>query len=305
MAKTILLVHGRHYKPAKDDLRKLWTEALSFGIERDHPNKLQAFKDARVELVYYGDISNAYLSKALNESVPRDLADRKKSLEALKKLRRSQYTKANYRKLPGYNPWMEGLADTFAGALNFFGFSQSIIERVAPDMAEYWKSYRFGSDVREVFTNAIIKAMKRQGDICVVGHSLGSMITYDVFWKLSHYGEYRNQSWNRKVDLWITIGSPLGDETVKDNLKGANRSEKDRYPTNVNDWLNIAAEDDYISHDQKVSNDFKAMKRRGFVKSITDRRMYNMAVRGGKSNPHHGVGYLINPRMADAVAGWL
>ncbi|MFH1921395.1 MAG: hypothetical protein ABIP48_16140, partial [Planctomycetota bacterium] len=186
-----------------------------------------------------------------------------------------------------------------------FGLSESIIERVAPDMGEYWRSYQFGSEIRAVFTGAIIKALKKQGDICVIGHSLGTMISYDVFWKLSHYGEYRGQPWNRKVSLWITLGSPLADETVKDNLKGANHAQADRYPTNVVDWLNIAAEDDYISHDQKVAGDFKAMKKLGYVNSITDKRVCNLAVRGGKSNPHHGVGYLIHPRVADAIAAWL
>jgi hypothetical protein len=39
-------------------------------------------------------------------------------------------------------------------------------------MGEYWRSYQYGSRVRAVFTDAIIKAMKKQGDICVVGHSL-------------------------------------------------------------------------------------------------------------------------------------
>jgi hypothetical protein len=200
---------------------------------------------------------------------------------------------------------MEALADTSAGLLSFLGLSQSIIERVAPDMAEYWGSNQFGSQVRAVFTNAIIKALKRQGKVCMIGHSLGTMICYDVFWKLSHYGEYRGQPWNRKVSLWITLGSPLADETVKDNLKGANHRQADRYPTNVVDWLNIAAEDDYISHDQKVAGDFKEMKKLGYVNSITDKRVYNLAVRGGKSNPHHGVGYLIHPTVAAAIALWL
>jgi hypothetical protein len=30
-----------------------------------------------------------------------------------------------------------------------------------------------------------------------------------------------------------------------------------------------------------------------------------MSIRGGKSNPHHGVGYLIQPTVADAIAAWL
>lgn len=305
MAKTILLVHGRHYKPPKAELQKLWFDALRFGVERDHPTKLPALKKAKLEFAYYGDISNTYLSKVFEEPIPNDIKNRKDSFEDLKRYKKSQFNKATYKTIPGQNPWMEAAADIFAGGLNFFGLSDNIIERVAPDIREYWASYEYGSNVRKVFTDAIVKAMKRDGDICVIGHSLGTMISYDVFWKLSHYSEYRDQPWNRKVSLWVTLGCPLADETVFDNLKGAGNSEEDRYPKNVSDWLNIAAEDDYISHDQTVAGDFKAMKRLGYVNSIKDKRIYNLAVRDGKSNPHNGVGYLVHPVVSQAVADWL
>lgn len=305
MPKQILLVHGRHYKPAKPDLQKLWNEAIRHGIERDFPSKQKAFKDARVELVYYGDISNAFLSKSYGQPVPDDLDDRKASLAKLMLYSKSQFTKNTYKALPGYNPWMEAAADLFAGALNMIGLSDNIIEKVAPDMMEYWGDYHFGSDVRKVFTDAIVKALKRYGEVCVIAHSLGTMISYDVFWKLSYYSEYRSQTWNRKIDRWITIGSPLADETVKDNLKGSSHAEADRYPRNVREWINIAAEDDYISHDQKVSGDYKSMKRLGYVESIKDKRIYNLALRGGKSNPHNGAGYLIHPTTIQAIAEWL
>lgn len=305
MGKQILLIHGRHYKPVKADLQSLWIQAIKHGIDRDFPSKVQEFKDAKVELVYYGDISNAFLSDFYDEAIPDDLDDRKASLADLTRYSKSQFTKNTYKGLPGYNPWMEAAADLFAGALNLIGLSDNIIEQVAPDMKEYWGDYHFGSDVREVFTSAIVKALKRDGEVCVIAHSLGTMIAYDVFWKLSYYSEYRGQSWNRMIDRWITLGSPLADETVKDNLKGATNREADRFPRNIGEWINIAAEDDYISHDQKVSGDYKAMKRLGYVNSIKDKRIYNLALRDGKSNPHNGVGYLIHPTTIQAIAEWL
>jgi hypothetical protein len=305
MAKKILLIHGRHFKPPKADLRKLWLDAIRHGIKRDHPDKLEAFDRATVELVYYGDISNDYLLSKSYKPDPNDLADRRKTLAELKTYRRNQFTRAKYRKLPGYNPWMEGLADAFGGISSLLRFSEPLIEKIAPDVSEYWSSLRFGSQVRAVFTAAIIKAMKNPGEICVIAHSLGTMISYDVFWKLSHYGEYWNQNWNREISSWITLGAPLADETVRRKLKGAGNSGRDRYPTNVKNWLNLAAEDDYISHDQKVADDFRPMKKLGCVESIVDKRIYNLAVRGEKSNPHHGAGYLIHPAVADAVAGWV
>lgn len=200
---------------------------------------------------------------------------------------------------------MEGLADAFSGPLNYIGLSEPLIERIAPDMREYWDSCIYGSSIRARLTEPLVKALKTDVEICVIGHSMGSIVAFDVLWKLSHMSEYRDKPWNRKIDLWMTLGSPLADSTIRDNLKGAQFSPHEQYPKNVRRWLNIAAEDDYIAHDQRVASDFKMMKKLGFVESITDKRIYNLALRGGKSNPHHGTGYLIHPAVADALAEWL
>ena len=103
----------------------------------------------------------------------------------------------------------------------------------------------------------------------------------------------------------VTLGSPLGNETVKKNLKGASAGGPRKYPKNIGHWINIAAEDDYISHDQTVANNYRKMTKWGLVSSITDHRIYNLAVRDGKSNPHHGVGYLVHPTVTRIVSDWL
>ncbi len=41
------------------------------------------------------------------------------------------------------------------------------------------------------------------------------------------------------------------------------------------------------------------------IGSITDKKIYNMAVRGKHSNPHHGAGYLIHPETIKVVKAWL
>ena len=59
------------------------------------------------------------------------------------------------------------------------------------------------------------EAMERNDTILVIAHSLGTMIAYDTFWKASRTGEYRPEYTEKGIDLFITIGSPLGDNTVK------------------------------------------------------------------------------------------
>ena len=163
-----------------------------------------------------------------------------------------------------------------------------------------------GSDVRWTLTEPLREAFMAGDDILLVSHSLGTLVSYDVLWKFAHYGEYRDlREKGTRVKLWITLGCPLGDETVKRNLKGALADGYRRYPDNIARWLNIAAEDDYISHDQGVKNDFYRMEQWNMIKKITDKRIYNFAVREDGSNPHHSSGYLIHPEMSRAVAGWL
>jgi hypothetical protein len=41
------------------------------------------------------------------------------------------------------------------------------------------------------------------------------------------------------------------------------------------------------------------------VSTVHDYRIYNLAVRYGKSNPHSSVGYYIHPRVTKIVVDWL
>jgi len=99
----------------------------------------------------------------------------------------------------------------------------------------------------------------------------------------------------------VTIGSPLGDENVKSRLKGAQARSHRKYPHNIGRWVNSTAEDDYISHDPTLANDYRKMLQLGLTASITDRQIYNLAIRGDNSNPHHGAGYLIHPQVCREV----
>ena len=149
------------------------------------------------------------------------------------------------------------------------------------------------------------KAMNRNDRILVIAHSLGSIIAYDTFWKFSRLSEYRSGYAKKKIDLWMTMGSPLGDETVKRNLRGSQARRQRRYPGNIKRWINVAAEDDYISHDQKIVNDYKDMYKFNLIQSIADKRIYNLTVKNGVLNQHASVGYLIHPFVAETVANWL
>jgi hypothetical protein len=312
MAKHIILVHGRNYKPDAANLKRNWVGALAHGIERDHGKRaLNKFKKTRKTMVYYGDLSNAFLGKHTGKRWTKkreaaDIQDRKEALAALKLYGTHEFNKKNYKRIRDLaDVFKEAAANVFSGPLSLLGIGDDIVGLVAPDMEHYWNpDARFGSDVRWRLTGPLERAIKAGDDIMLISHSLGTIVSYDVLWKFSHYGEYQHLR-DKKINTLVTIGSPLGDENVKKELKGVQAKTYRRYPHNIGRWVNFAAEDDYISHDPRLANDFKNMVRLGLTARITDKHIYNMAIRGGNSNPHHGAGYLIHPQMSRVVTSWL
>lgn len=297
MSKRILLVHGRSMKPSPEALCRLWKAAIRVGLERDHPEAVEAFDAANKKMVYYGEISNEFLHKKRPDHYPdwkkpefeqAQVEGREAALEKLKTYGRDDFNKEQYDKLPGRSRFKERFADLFSGISALLGVANTIIERVAPDMAEYWSDERrFGSRVRERMIGPMKDAFDSGDSICIIAHSLGTLITYDTLWKFSRYGEYRGAltggtNYNDdgfKVDLLVTLGSPLGDMTVGRSIKGAGNEGKWRYPANIGRWVNLAAHDDFISHDERIADDFEAMVEHKLIdQPIEDHRVYNLSI---------------------------
>ncbi len=306
MAKKIIFIHGRAQKPDKAPLQALWYDAIEHGLQRDcgDSSSLQAFRNVDKRFVYYGELSNTLLKRPTEDPVSRQQA-----LAELKEYQTDQFNEATYDDVSKIGFLKEALADTFSAIFGRMGVAETLVTMVAPDMAHYWnEDTYFGSDVRHRLMVELKEALDNQDDVMIVSHSLGSMISYDVLWKLSHYGEYRHDyGADKKVDLLVTLGSPLGDENVKDRLKGSRLKGDKKYPLNIQQWINISAEDDFISHDSEIKNDYKEMLELGLVpggmKDIYP--IYNLNIRNGKSNPHASIGYLIHPEFIAVLDDWL
>ena len=135
----------------------------------------------------------------------------------------------------------------------------------------------------------------------LLAHCLGSVAAFDVLWALSQTDLHPEHRHN-KVKLLITLGSPLGDETVKSRLLGSLGDGRARFPANVIHWVNVTAEDDWVSHDNTVADDYREMLKLRLVSRIDDHKIHNFAVRYGRSNPHSALGYLIHPTVAKTLA---
>ncbi|MFD1160477.1 hypothetical protein [Roseovarius aestuarii] len=331
MAQRIIMIHGRSTKPAKQRLAMFQRQALLQGLERVNPAKAKKVADGAVEIdfVYYGDISNRILAvksdthaKRLTETDPHSdnapclpdvgFAD---AIDALGAIRR--FDKRAYRKILKENDDLRFMDDaaravstiaaiTTATFLNTVG-----IKLATADMGAYLMRRSVGSKVRERLQTPLRRALKRGDDICLISHSMGCIVAYDVLWKFSRMSEYADVRENgNRISQWLTLGCPLGEAGVKANLydghERAHDDGTDKHPKNiVKHWHNTAAVDDFISHDTTMKDDYKAMTKFDYVDSITDKRIYNCYAMGGKANPHKFYGYLAHPIVANDVASWI
>lgn len=304
----MLYVHGRSFKPPSHELLDISVAALRAGVERDYPDMLGVFHRMHKRIAYYADISNPFLEEhgeRYDEKL--DVGDRRNALQRLSAIeKRKNFGVGRYDRLPGKSALAEFAADLMAPVLGLFGLSRKMIAKVAVDLGEYWRTNsEFGSRIRNRVRSAICEATEGNNRLMLISHGTGCVVAYDVLWQLSNDPDYRELFTDRKVDLWITLGAPLGDETIKRNLLGAHEKGIERYPSNIVSWYNISAEDDYMCHDNTLADDFRQMLKQKQVSIIKDYRIYNLALRYGKSNPHSSVGYLIHPRVAQVMVDWL
>jgi hypothetical protein len=306
--RSLLLVHGRDFKPAEDALLDISTSALRIGVERDYPEFVDAFNNVHKDIAYYGDLTNALLKshgKRYDEAL--DLGDRSNALNTLRSIpARKRFGIRQYDCLPGKTALREFVADIAAPAMGAVGLAMPLISSVSKDCAEYLNGKSdYADSVRERVRTRLCKIFERGDQVLLISHGLGCVVAYDVLWELSHNPEFEERYAECKVHTWMTAGAPLGDNSIRKRLRGAKRGLAERFPTNVISWHNVAAEDDYTCHDNTLADDFKKMMDRRLVSVVHDYLIYNLAVRYGKSNPHSSVGYYIHPRVTKILVDWM
>jgi hypothetical protein len=306
--RSLLLVHGRDFKPAEEALFDISVSAIRSGIERDYPDHVDAYDALRKDMAYYGDLTNTFL-----ESIGRhydeqlDLGDRKNALTALRAIpARKRFGIRQYDRLPGKSAMREFLADLAAPLLGALGMTRWLINRVSRDFCEYLcDGDNYAAAIRQRVREKLCECLDRGDELLLVSHGMGCVVVYEVLWELSHLPEYQDRYASAKIDAWVTLGAPLGDNFIRKHLLGAGKEALAPFPTNVINWFNVSAEDDYSCHDNTLADDFKPMMAKRMVSAVHDYRIYNLAVRYGKSNPHSSIGYYIHPRVAKIIVDWL
>jgi hypothetical protein len=307
-ARSLLLVHGRDFKPAQAAWRDMSFAAMRAGINRDYAEHVDAFDTIKKETAYYGDLTNELLqSRGCKYDEQLDLGDRVSCLAALKSIPvRKRFSLRQYDRLPGKSAVREFVADVLAPVAGSVGLLMPLVSAVSKDTFEYLcGDGDYANRVRARVRSKLQELLDGGDRVMIVAHGTGCLVTYEVLWELSHEPEFADNYGEKKIDTWLTLGAPLGDNHIRKFLKGAHSDSENRFPTNVITWHNVASEDDYTCHDNTLADDFKKMLHRRNVSAVHDHKIYNLAVRYGKSNPHSSLGYYIHPRTAKLIVDWL
>lgn len=300
--KAIVLVHGHGPKPGASDLLALWRAALVAGLRRDHSDLVAGFEELPVTLSYYADAFPEIREGAYNAEL--DLADRKRCLQTLAQLDKpKRFRRDAYEELPGKSSLKEFLADLGAPMLRSVGLGPAMLQKFIAEFGHYWQDdSEYPQAVQAPLMNDLTTLLEQRKDVLLISHCFGSIVAYDCLWRLSHHGLDRKKG---QIGTWLTLGSPLADDTVRARLLGQKRPREQRFPSNLVNWHNIAAEDDYVCHDETVANDFAALIGQRRISVLEDHLIYNLSIRFGRSNPHSSLGYLIHPKVSALVAQWL
>jgi hypothetical protein len=97
---------------------------------------------------------------------------------------------------------------TLAAILTGSRLNGFAIMNATADMGAYLMRRSVGSAIRARLQDPLRKALKRGDDICLVSHSMGCMVAYDVLWKFSRMSEYADlRAGGVKVTRWVTLGA--------------------------------------------------------------------------------------------------
>lgn len=154
---------------------------------------------------------------------------------------------------------------------------------------------------RDKLKAQLLDAANSNQRVLLIGHSMGSIIAYDVLVELMHDTGHR-----KLVDLFLTLGSPLGMDYVQQRLLSYDLNNLNSFPDNIRHWKNVAAIGDKVSVEKTLADDFAPMLESNLIETIQDyhHNVTNWFYNDQGYNFHRSYAYLVNPVVAKIVSDW-
>lgn len=156
---------------------------------------------------------------------------------------------------------------------NFPKLHESLIQQFLIETYIYLSNPEFMEEVHQ----RILKKMREDEDYIVVGHSLGSVIAFQLL---------SDPSYQFSVKRFITLASPLSFRVIQSKLP----SPISRPPCIYGDWFNFYSQDDFLTAFPLCEAPFN------FEPAIINQKIYTFA-----NQPHEILGYLQHPSVIKAI----
>jgi hypothetical protein len=147
-------------------------------------------------------------------------------------------------------------------------------------------NYFYDAAIKEQINQRLIDKLTPEPTV-LLSHSLGTVISYDV---LKNFSKYKN--FTPDIQLYLTVGSPLGLEPVLAELRKENGSNGLPAPAGVRAWQNINDPLDPVALVHGISTFYSGIQ-------ITDCLVHNPM---SPQSPHSIDGYLTTATIKNAVA---
>ncbi len=319
--KRIFMIHGLASKPPETALHELWSNCLIENIRLD---------DAPLARAIEGQPSilrHAYWANKIPHHIEDDRRYVRRLrgqvdevIEARQKMGGDFHVGTRQKIGAFFKDRGLDLVNVFANALTI---KDNVAKAMLREVELYSDDQYIADSIRRPLEEGLRGAWDDGCEVLLISHSMGSFIAYDVLWRFSHRNvdEFRKYR-NKRVRMFVTIGSPLGDGVVRELLFAHHHRKAGarHFPTNIDYWHNYACLGDVVSHEHDFKEAFfePMAKEKLFPKRIGHRaknydNLYNpftvVTHKGNrtkeKRNPHKSYGYLVQPRLGTWVADFL
>ncbi|MDC7217383.1 MAG: hypothetical protein PQJ28_00015 [Spirochaetales bacterium] len=279
---NIVMIHGRDQQNEDpSDLKKEWIETLEKGLELSN---LELPEDTNIVFPFFGDLLDelgkdlyteiqGVIAKGEEEkklvSFQFDLVSELASNAMITDEQIKVYSDRYQEKGPLNWAWVQAAMRALD---QYTGFGDFSIRQFTRDVYLYLNI----PPIRKKIDSFIASSIP-QGETMIIGHSLGSVIGYNVLSQLEDF----------EIVKYITVGSPLGLKSIKNKLETPLRMPK----VIRSGWYNAYDEKDYIALNPLDDKHFPISP------TITNSNHVSNHTRN-----HHGIkGYLDDKTLAQAI----